>query len=143
MTTNDNVAAVMALVQAQDVEETEAEVPAPPNDSSAGAHALWYALLKEYTFHLGEMAILEQVVNTKSHMDEVEADWRADGSPMTAEGSMGQPVTDPRIQELRQLRSQYATLIKALNIPADGGQEKRRPGRPTRLNSGPTARWGS
>jgi hypothetical protein len=142
MSTND-VAAVLALVQSQDVEEAEVELPVPPNDSSEGAQALWYALLGAYEFNLGEMAILEQVVNTKSLMDEVEADWRRDGSPMTAAGSMGQPVTDPRIQELRQHRSQYASLLKALSLPADGGNEKRRPGRPTRFNSGPNSGWGS
>lgn len=140
----DTIANVLALVNQTEVQETaEAEVPMPPNGSSDGAQALWYALLQAYEFNLGEMAILEQVINTKSHMDEVEGDWRRDGSPMTAEGSMGQPVTDPRISEMRQLRSQYAALIKALNLPTDGGDERRRPGRPTRANSKPGARWGS
>lgn len=141
MTTNENVAAVLALVSGQEVEAAEPDLPVPPIGSSEGATALWYGMLGTYEFNLGEMAILEQVVNTKTHMDEVEADWRRDGSPMTAKGSMGQPVTDPRVQEIRQLRSQYATLIKGLNLPADGGQEKRRPGRPTRSDGG--GQWGA
>lgn len=138
-----DIAAVLALVSGQNAEEMEADLPVPPIGSSEAAQALWYGLLDAYEFNLGEMAILEQVVNTKSYLDEVEADWRRDGSPMTASGSMGQPVTDPRVQEMRQLRSQYAALIKQLNLPADGGQEKRRPGRPTRMDSMSGARWGS
>lgn len=139
----DNIAAVLALVDAQEaVDAVEAEVPMPPTGSSDGAQALWYALLGAYEFNIGEMALLEQVVTTKTHIDEIESDWRRDGSPTTSEGSMGQLVADPRIQELRQLRNQYASLIKGLNLPADGGNEKRRPGRPTRINSAPDARWG-
>lgn len=138
--TAENVAAVLALVSSPDAEVVEADVPVPPLGSSPAATALWYALIDAYEFNLGEMAILEQVVTTKSHMDEVEADWRRDGSPMTALGSMQQSVTEPRLQELRQMRSQYASLIKQLNLPADGGQEKRRPGRPTRAEGG--GQWG-
>lgn len=140
MTDNSNVAAVLALVGG-DAEVIEADLPVPPIDSSPGAQALWYALLGGYDFNIGEMAILEAVITTRSQMDEVEADWRRDGSPMTAEGSMGQPVTDPRIQEMRQLRSQYASLIKQLALPADGSGQVRRPGRPTRAQHGGT--WGS
>jgi hypothetical protein len=139
--TDNNVAAVLALVQGQGVEEVEAELPAPPANSSVKGSALWYALLGAYEFNLGEKAILEQLVTVQTHLDEVEADWRHDGSPTMAEGSMGQPVADPRIQEMRQLRSQYAALIKQLNLPTDGGEERRRPGRPTRSEGG--GKWGA
>lgn len=138
---SDDIAAVLALVQ-QQPEVVEADLPMPPPECSEAVSALWYALLGAYELNIGEMAVLEQLVTARTQLDEIEADWRRDGSPKTAEGSMGQPVTDPRIQEMRQLRTQYAALIKALNLPADGGNEKRRPGRPTRANSQPDARWG-
>lgn len=138
----NEIAAVLALVESQDAEAVETEVPVPPNGTSPKGSALWFALLGAYEFNLGETAILEQLVTVQTHLDEIEADWRRDGSPTTSEGSMGQTVADPRIQEMRQLRQQYVSLVKSLNLPADGGNEKRRPGRPTRLNSSPNARWG-
>lgn len=128
----NDVANVLALVQGQDTETVEADLPVPPCDSSEKATALWYGLLGEYEFSIGELVILEQLVNTQTHLDEIETAWRRDGSETTSLGSTGQVVTEPRIQEMRQLRGQIASLIKALNLPAEGGQERRRPGRPTR-----------
>jgi len=130
----DDIATVLALVSQPEV--VEADLPVPPVDTSPKGSALWYALLGAYEFNLGEMAILEQLVTVQTHLDEIEADWRRDGSPTTALGSMQQVVADPRIQEMRQLRAQHLSLVKALNLPADGGQERRRPGRPTRAAGG-------
>jgi hypothetical protein len=136
---SENVAAVLALVR-QEPATVEVDVPVPPNGSSDGAQALWYALLNEYEFNLVEMVILEQLVTVQSHLDEIEADWRRDGSPTTALGSTGQSVTDPRIQEMRMLRQQVAALVKQLALPAGGDQQKKRPGRPTRSAGG--GAWG-
>lgn len=142
MTENNAVAAVLALVGSHEAEAIEPDLPSPPADTSAKGTALWYALLGAYEFNLGEMAILEQLVTTQSHLDEIEADWRRDGSPTQATGSMGQPVADPRVQEMRQLRAQHLALVKALNLPAEGGQEqRRRPGRPARASGG--GAWGT
>lgn len=142
MTENNAVAAVLALVGSHEAEVVEADLPSPPADTSPKGAALWFALLAAYEFNLGEMAILEQLVTTQTHLDEIEADWRRDGSPTQATGSMGQPVADPRVQEMRQLRAQHLALVKALNLPAEGGQEqRRRPGRPTRSAGG--GAWGT
>jgi hypothetical protein len=144
---NAQVLELLAAAQERGYEVAVPDVPSenlpePPVGSSPAATALWFALLKGYTFSLGEMAVLEEVVRTKSLMDEVEADWRRDGSPKQAKGSTGQPVVDPRIAELRVLRSQYAALIRDLKLPSENGEQTRRPGRPTRAASPGTARWG-
>jgi hypothetical protein len=139
--TDDAVAKVLALVSSQD-EVAEPDLPVPPPEASAKAQALWYAVLGTYELDLGEMLVLESLVATQSHLDEIESDWRRDGSPTTAEGSMGQPVTDPRIQEMRLLRAQAASLVKQLALPSSTGSgQRKRPGRPTRLNQGGT--WGT
>ncbi len=135
-----DIAAVLALVQGGASEVVEAEIPPPPAGTSAKASALYYALMGEYEFSLGEMVVLETLIATQSQLDEVEAAWRRDGALTTSEGSMGQSVVEPRIAEMRQLRSQIVQTMKALNLPAEGAQEKRRPGRPTRLAGG--GAWG-
>lgn len=139
--TDNAVAAVLALVQGGSADVIETETPMPPAGSSSKASMLWYALLDEYEFSLGEMLILETLCATQTQLDEVEAAWRRDGALTTSEGSMGQAVVEPRIAEMRQLRNQIVSTMKALNLPAEGGQEKRRPGRPARSDGG--GAWGT
>lgn len=139
--TAENVAAVLALVQGRPTDAIEPSAAPAPTGSSPKASMLWYALLEEYEFSLGEMLILETLVATQSQLDEVEAAWRRDGGLTTALGSTGQSVVEPRIAEMRHLRGQMAALVRHLNLPSEGGQGKRRPGRPARSNGG--GAWGT
>lgn len=136
------VAAVLALVGSQEAEAIEADLPAPPVSTSPKGTAIWYALLGAYEFSLGEMLLLEQLVNTQTHLDELEDSWTRDNRPALSKGSTGQDITDPRVQEMRLLRAQVQSLVKALALPAeDGQQQKRRPGRPSRSSGGGS--WGA
>lgn len=146
MSDNDAVAKVLALVQQQDSEVVEPEIDPPPPNSSPAAQALYYSLMREYEFSLGELVIVEQLVAARTMLDSVESAWRMDGCPSQTVGSQGQMVTDGRIQEMRQIRGQIASLVKALNLPEEGGQQRRRPGRPTRAQAaaeGKSSRWGA
>lgn len=137
----DPVALLQQMVAAAtgEVEIAESDLPVPPVGTSPRGTAFWYAALREYgPLNLTRMVILEQIVTAQSHLDEVETSWRADGSPTQAVGSMGQMVSDPRVQEMRQIRSQLAALLKQIDL--DSGTGKRRPGRPTRAQRG--GEWG-
>lgn len=138
---------ILAAVKGQEAQVVEAEKPTPPVGSSDKATALWYAILNDYELSLTEMLLLEQLANTQTALDEVETAWRYDGAETTALGSTGQVVVEPRIAEMRQLRNQVATLVKALALPMlDGtptGSQRstgRRPGRPTRAQN-PNQTW--
>ncbi|MDT0184327.1 hypothetical protein Q9S36_29445 [Microbacterium sp. ARD31] len=135
----DPVALLQQMVAAASDEAKidEADLPVPPVDSSPKAAALWYSALKERALSLGEMVVLEALVTTQSHLDEVESAWRRDGAQTTSSGSMGQSIVEPRIQEMRLLRQQVAALVKQLDLDGVG---RRRAGRPTRSQGG--GEWG-
>lgn len=137
---SSSVAAVLALVSSQP-EVVEANVPVPPIGTSEKATALWYAVLGQYELTLGEMLVLEQLAAAQTHLDEVEAAWRAEGGETTSTGSMGQVVVEPRLAEMRLLRTQIAALVKALALPSENAEQRRRPGRPTRSQAG--GNWGT
>lgn len=133
---------IMAAVKGQEAQVVEVEKPMPPAGSSDKATALWYAILNDYELSLTEMLLLEQLANTQTALDEVEDAWRRDGAETTALGSTGQVVVEPRIAEMRQLRNQMASLVKALALPMTDGESTsqtrstgRRPGRPTRAQN--------
>ncbi|MDR7310088.1 hypothetical protein J2S40_001146 [Nocardioides luteus] len=130
------------LVQVVEENAVEPSSPPPPIGSSPAATAYWYAVLEEQELTLSEMAILEQIAETRTMLDLIQSAWVKDGQPTTSKGSMGQEIIEPRIQEIRQIRSQLAALIKQLGAATDtDGNPRRRPGRPSRTESG--GRWGT
>ena len=138
----DETALLERLVNGLPAVEPE-ERPEPPPGLSVPAMTLWSRLVTEFEFSLGEFAVLEQLVECKSLLDHLTAAWEHDGKPTMASGSMGQEIIDPRIQEIRMVRGQYAALIKQLALPSEsieGG--RKRPGRPTRI-SGQGGTWGA
>lgn len=137
MTDESESALLERLVNGQSFEVEPVERPDPPPGLSVPAMALWSRLLDEFEFSIGEFVVLEQLVEAKSMLDLLTEAWERDGKPTMASGSMGQDIIDPRIQEIRKVRQQYAALAKQLALPAEsieGG--RKRPGRPSRADGG-------
>lgn len=141
-TDNDAVAAVLALVQHQDSEVIEPELPPPPNGASVRAQEVWYSTLAQVDLETpGEWRLLESIIEVITQYDLVRAQWIATGMKTEATGSMGQPTESPALGTLRALRTQEAALWKQLALPKEDAQEKRRPGRPSRAAGG--GAWGT
>lgn len=143
MTNADSVAAVLALVSTQGEEAAAPDLPVPPNGASVRAQQAWYEVLGQVDLETAaEWRLLESIVETITQYDLVRDRWVADGSPTISLGSMQQEVEAPALGTMQKLRTQEAALWKALALPTDNAQPKRRPGRPTRANSQPGAKWG-
>jgi hypothetical protein len=141
--THSNVAAVLALVS-QEPDVVEADMPVPPNGASIRAQEAWYQVLAQVHLETAaEWRLLESIVETITQYDLVRERWVREGCPVTSTGSMGQDVEAPALGTMQKLRTQEAALWKALALPTEHGQERRRPGRPTRLDSKPGAKWGT
>lgn len=145
MTENSSgVAAVLALVNSEDSNTLEPDLPVPPNGASPRAQEVWYQTLGQVDLETpAEWRLLESIVETITQHDLVHQRWVADGCPVTSTGSMGQDVEAPALGTMQKLRTQEVALWKALALPTEDHQERRRPGRPTRSNSNPTAKWGT
>ena len=142
--TDDNIAAVLALVGSQEPQVSEADLPVPPNGASVRAQEAWYQALAQVDLETaGEWRLLESIADVITQYDLVHDRWAAEGCPVTSTGSMGQEVESPALGTMQKLRTQEAALWKALALPTEANESKRRPGRPTRSNSNPNSRWGS
>lgn len=94
---------------------TKKKMPgAPPALQKAGTD-LWEATAKVYDLSGHELALLAQACRT---LDVCEGLWRAvKKQGYSVQGSMGQTVANPLLQELRQQRSLFASLVRALDLP--------------------------
>lgn len=93
--------------------------PAMPTKLGAKARAYWKSIADVFELDAHEWRLLEDICR---EIDLIEAMQKElEGSALVVEGSQGQPVANPLVQELRQHRSTVNTLMKALKLPdADG-----------------------
>ena len=89
---------------------------APEGLGKAG-HKLWRSVAPLYELRPDELETLEDVCRLTDMIDALDAAWREDGSPMTAEGSMHQLVIHPIIGELRAQRLARNVLWRQLKLP--------------------------
>ncbi|OIN80879.1 hypothetical protein [Mycobacterium malmoense] len=104
------------------------EAKRPANLAKAGRE-LWNAVIGKYEFRPDELRILEDACREADLIDDMEKAQR--GADRIVKGSMGQPVINPLISELRQHRATLATLLRGLKLPdegagtgADGSQQR-------------------
>lgn len=95
---------------------TETTFPAPPEELRDAGRALWSAVGDDdLELRPDELAILAEACSTK---DTIAALVEATASaPAMVDGSKGQQVVHPGLQELRQQRQLLATLLKQLSLP--------------------------
>ena len=81
--------------------------------------ALWQRLNAEYDFGAApeKLLILEEAARTADMVDRLQR--VVDDSELRVRGSQGQPVSAPEVQELRQYRAQFASLLDKLRLPEE------------------------
>lgn len=93
--------------------------PAPANLGPKARH-IWTKTLEVYELRIDELRILEDACREVDLVERLEKELRK--APLTVEGSMGQPVSNPLVQEIRQHRSVIQRLLVSLKLPeGDGG----------------------
>lgn len=103
---------------------------------------LWKAVVKQFELGPAEARILEDACREVDLIEKLEEELRDPATELTVTGSMGQPVSNPLIQEVRQHRGMVKTLLAALKLPDDPETEAReKANRSQSAREAAMARW--
>lgn len=108
-----------------------------PTGLKAKAKALWKDTTESFDLRTDELRILEDACREVDLIERLETELK--GSPLMVEGSMGQLVASPLVQELRQHRTTLKSLLAALKLPEDDAGSKGT--RATSARAAAEARW--
>lgn len=112
-----------------------------PSGFGASARRLWTTITKTYDLRVDELRVLEDACREADLIDRMHAELSAPDHELVVKGSMGQPVSSPLVQEIRQHRSVLQRLLGSLRLPdesaADVGLEASASAREAAM-----ARWG-
>ena len=99
---------------------------APAGLGPAGRR-IWTTVAKTYDLRIDELRVLEDACREADLIDRIQAELSDPDHELVVKGSMGQPVSSPLVQEIRQHRSTLQRLLAGLKLPdevaADRGQE--------------------
>lgn len=90
--------------------------PAPKNMGSRGL-AFWNKVTGKYELRADELVVLEDACREMKLIDDLQDAMRDES--MIMKGSMGQPVVNPLVPELRQHRNTLKALLASLKLPDD------------------------
>ena len=110
--------------------------PAPPGLGLAG-RALWKATVAEFELNPAELALLREAGRTADTLASLTA--ALSDTPLTVEGSTGQPRAHPLLAEARAQRRVLDQLCRALALPLAGEDVGRR--RSPTAREAAIARW--
>lgn len=94
--------------------------PRKPAGLADAGSALWSDLVGPYEFRPDELRVLEATCREADLIARMEDEL--DGAAFTVKGSMGQPVANPMLGELRQHRALLERLLRALSLPDEEGR---------------------
>lgn len=103
--------------------------------------ALWKAVTDDYELRVDELLILEEACREVDLIDRLNEAIGAEGFELIVTGSMGQPVTSPLAQEIRQHRTLVAQLLARLKLP-DGEEGAPRSDSSTSARNAARKSWG-
>lgn len=92
-----------------------------PTKLGRKARRTWLAMIDEYDLGPHELRILEDACREIDLIDRMEAELQDPDFELVVRGSMGQPVSSPIVQEIRQHRAVIARLFQALKLPEAEG----------------------
>jgi hypothetical protein len=113
-----------------------AKHPAPARLGTK-AKKLWTSVTTAYELRFDELRLLEDACREVDLVERLEDELR--GADLTVQGSQGQPVANPLVQEVRQHRGQLQRLLAGLNLPDEDGRAQEQ--RSSSARDAANARW--
>lgn len=101
----------------------------------------WHDVTSEHQLRVDELRILEDACREIDLIARLDAELRKKGSTLVVNGSMGQPVANPLVAEVRQHRNTLKGLLASLKLPDDPDEAKGK-SRSTSAREAAAARWG-
>ena len=89
--------------------------PTTPKGLGTSGAAFWRDVLAKYELRIDEQRVLEDACRERDLIARLEAELA--GATLLTKGSMGQPVVNPLVSELRQHRGTFAALMRQLKLP--------------------------
>lgn len=97
------------------------KLPAPSGLSKRSA-ARWREITERWVLRPDELRVLEDACREMDIIDALEE--ALETMPLLIEGSMGQKVINPAVQEVRQHRAILTSLWKTLKLPDEDGERE-------------------
>lgn len=94
--------------------------PAPANMGTRGL-SFWHKVTAQYELRPDELVVLEAACREITLIEQIQA--ALDPKSMVMKGSMGQPVVNPLVPELRQHRATLKALLAGLKLPDEAAVE--------------------
>lgn len=93
-----------------------ARAPAGLLDRGPGK-ALWRSIANSYELRPDELRILEDACREADLIKKLQDELDHPDQKLIVEGSMGQPVSNPLVPEIRQHRATLGRLLQSLKLP--------------------------
>lgn len=96
--------------------------PKSPAGLGGSGRSMWSRITEAYELRTDELRVLEDACREADLIDLLARSLAADD--VMVAGSMGQPVVNPLVSEIRQHRSTLAGLLRGLKLPDSSGSSE-------------------
>ena len=110
-----------------------------PSGMGEKALKLWHAVADNYILRPDEYRVLEDACRQTAIVDALERELV--GADLVMRGSMGQPVANPLLSEIRQHRNVIASLLRQLGLPNEPAGEVTEISRSVQARDAAKSRW--
>lgn len=96
-----------------------------PSGLADSGRAVWASVTDLYELRVDELVVLEKACRASDRIAQMESEL--EGSTFMVKGSMGQPVVNPLVAEIRAHEALVQRLLGSLKLPDDpkGGAEEK------------------
>lgn len=131
----------VAVVGSDDAGQVSDRVVPVPPDGLGEAQSIWRSIVNVYDLRPDELRILEDACREAQLIDRLEREISSQYAPLIVKGSMGQPVANPLVSEIRQHRMALAGLFRKLELPDDNVSGESPAERSVKARAAANARW--